>query len=249
MWKTLLLVVALTGCGVSQMEYSPAFALNRAANDAARLAMDKSDHGGSPEAAEGRPAGKETPVPYLTAVDVRKVIYDGRFDMVVGEVGPALAATRKLATDMGGYMQQMTTQSITVRVPAEKFEQATAALEKLGTITRRAVTAQDVTEQYVDLQIRLANAKALNDKLRSLLDKTPDVAAALEVERELARTRTEIEQLQGQLNRLQSQVAMATLTANFTTLPNAPSALRVSLPFAWLKDIGLDRLMAFNAAQ
>ncbi len=250
MWKFMLLLsVALLGCGspfVSHREYDPAMAANRAMADKAGHAGAFDGEGTPPPGSE---ADKKADVPYLTAVDARKVIYDGKFDVVVGEVGPALAATRKLAQDMGGYMQQMTTHSITVRVPAEKFDQATAALEKMGSITRRSVNAQDVTEQHVDLQIRLANAKALNDKLRSLLEKTPDVKAAMEVERELARTRTEIEQIEGQLNRLQSLVAMATLTANFTALPNGPSVLRVSLPFAWLKEIGLDRLMAFGTVQ
>jgi hypothetical protein len=188
---------------------------------------------------------KGAEVPHLAVVEPRQVIYTGQFNIVVGDAKQAIAATKKMAEQFGGYMQQMTTDSITVRVPADKFEQAVKDLEKIGSIDSRNIVGQDVTEEYVDLGIRLSNARALQEKLKALLAKTDAVEATLEVEKELSRVTTEIERLEGQLNRLKSQIAYSTLTVHFTAVQQASPELRAKLPFWWLGRLGLDGLMSF----
>ena len=190
------------------------------------------------------PQPEETP--HLAAVEPRKVVYTGQFKVLTDEVGRAVAETRKLAERLGGYMQRMTGSGIVIRVPAARFDQAVAELEKMGSVTERYVQAQDVTEEYVDLEIRLKSAKALLAKLLGLLEKAKDVKQALEVEKELARVRTEVERLEGQLNRLASRVAYATITVNFIAAPQAPGELKVVLPFWWLRTLGLKDLMSFE---
>jgi len=184
-------------------------------------------------------------VPHLTAVQPRKVIYTGAFRVVVPDVEHALAATKDLSEQMDGYMQQMTSARIVIRVPAEKFNQAVDELGKLGTVVDKNIAARDVTEQYVDLEIRLDNAKVLREKLIALLDRAKTVKEALEVERELARVRTEIERLEGQLNSLSSQIAYATITVHFSPTEQAPEELKVRLPFWWLYELGLNNLVRF----
>jgi len=181
----------------------------------------------------------------VAEVEPRKVVYSGRFDIVVPDVEKAVAATRKMAETMGGYMQQMTGKGIVVRVPAARFDEAVESLGKMGTITEREVTAQDVTEEYVDLALRLANARKLVEKLQELLGRAKTVKEALDVEKELARVRTEIELMEGQLNRLKSRIAYATLSVEFTPTEEGPENLRPGLPFAWLYDLGLDNLFSF----
>lgn len=179
----------------------------------------------------------------VTAVDARKVIYTGTFAMLVADVTRAVEATRKMAEQMGGYMERMTGTHIVVRVPATRFSEATAALAALGTITEKEIKAQDVTEEHTDLEIRLKSAKALLEKLLALLGKAQTVKEALEVEREIARVRTEIEQLEGKMNRLSNQVAFATLGVEFAAMKDAPSEVQATLPFAWLDLLGLENLL------
>jgi hypothetical protein len=193
-------------------------------------------------AAEQEPASAS-----VAAVEVRRVIYTGTFDVVVPDVEKAVRATRKMAEQMTGYVQKMTGDTIVIRVPAEKFDEAVVSLGQLGTITQREVNAQDVTEDYEDLALRLENAKVLIDKLRKLLDRAQTVKEALEVEKEIARVRTEVEQLDGKLNRLKSQVAYATITARFVPTQEAPQKVRAQLPFLWLDALGLDNLFNFQA--
>jgi len=185
--------------------------------------------------------------PHLAVIAPRKLIYAGTFTVVTGDVVYALDRTRTIAEEMDGYLQKMSANAIVIRVPAAKFHTAVARLADVGTVTHRDISAQDVTEQHVDLEIRLKNAKVMAERLRKLVEQAIDVKAALLVEQELTRVMTEIERLEGQLNSLESRVAFATLTVAFQPLRRAAPtpALEVKLPFLWLHGLGLDNLLNF----
>lgn len=203
--------------------------------------QDRPGMGSSPTVLEA-PA---EPAAGVAAVVPRKVIYSGAFDIAVPDVEKAIAETKQMAEKMGGYMQKMTGDGIVVRVPAEKFDTAVEALEKMGAVVEREITAQDVTEDYVDVAIRLENAKRLLEKLRQLLDKAQNVKDALAVETELARVRNQIESLQGRLNVLRNRITYATISATFVPTEEAPEEVRTELPFAWLSETGLDSLFEY----
>ena len=178
----------------------------------------------------------------VAAVEPRKVIYTGTFTVLVPDAAAAVEAARKLADSLGGYMQHSSLDSIVIRVPAARFGEAAEALKSIGAVTNQEIDAQDVTEEYEDLDLRLRSAKALLDKLLALLAKAEAVKDALEVEREVARVRAEIEKLEGLKNRLSSRIAYATLTVRFTPMKEAPPELKAALPFLWLKELGLEHL-------
>ena len=197
-------------------------------------------------AAPAEPMTADTePVPTMSAVDPRKVIYTGNLQIATADPEAAVQRTRELAESVGGYMQQMTGSGIVVRVPAEKFDETVAAVEQFGVLVDKDISAQDVTEQYEDLTIRLTNARALMTKLQNLLDRAQTVEDALKVEKELTRVRTQVEQLEGRLNRLSSQLAYATLAVEFIPTHATPPGLQARLPFWWLGRLGLDTLMDF----
>jgi len=204
-------------------------------------------HGGASLGADVAPLDPgETGTPFLASVEPRQVIYTATLRVVVSDAGKAVTQTRRLAEGLGGYMQRMTRDAIVVRVPAAKFDETLAGIEKMGPVNQRDVTARDVTDEYVDLRIRLANAKALLGKLQDLLDKAQNVKEALAVEQELARVRTEIEKLEGRMNSLTSRIAFSTISVAFRQMTDAPGALKVRLPFWWLSQLGLDALTRFH---
>ena len=234
--------MVVSGCGMAPSEYLGASASNdseskvMASEEASTNESAKAhDRGRGPQAASDPPAG----------IEPRKVIYTAKLNIIVADVESALAAANEVAAGMGGYMQHMSGRGITIRVPAEKFNAAVAALSKLGPVSDRDITAQDVTEQYTDLEIRLANGRAALKRLQALLDKASDVKDVLAIEKELVRVRTEIERLQGRMNLLKSRIAYATITVVFNRAASAPSHIRMKLPFWWLSRLGLDTLMDF----
>ncbi|MEN6503515.1 MAG: DUF4349 domain-containing protein [Planctomycetaceae bacterium] len=198
-----------------------------------------------------RPAAAATLVPSAAAaarpaaVDPRRIIYSAQFAIVAPDVAAALNKAKSMAAASGGYMQQMTSDTIVMRIPADRFDPFISELAALGIVTRKNIEAVDVTEQYADLELRLRSAKAMHDKLMVLLDKAAGVKDTLAVETEIARVREEVERLEGLLNRLRNQVAYSTITVNFTAAaaPQAPGELKIKLPFPWLDSLGLDRLL------
>ena len=192
-------------------------------------------------------AGQPPVVQFTAVVEPRKVVYSASFGMVVGDVRYVQDRIQELAEGLGGYMQQMGADFIVIRVPAEKFKQIEGMLAKFGSIASREVTAEDVTEQYYDFEVRLKNAQALAARLRELIKESRNVADTLAAEKELARVTTEIDRLEGVLNRLKNRIAYATVRVSLSRMREAPTAELVGkLPFAWLHDLGLDSLLSFE---
>jgi hypothetical protein len=179
----------------------------------------------------------------------RKIIYKGSLEMVVGDVDDSLRRTEQLATEMGGYLQSLGRDCIEIHVASQNFHKSIEAVERLGTVVNREISAKNVTDEYFDMQIRLKSAKAMQDRLIALLASAATVKEALEVERELNRTRAEIERMEGQLADLDKQVAYSTLSVHFQTASPTVvgTSMQPNLPFLWLHQLGLNRLLAVEA--
>ncbi len=238
----LLLAAALIPLGCAA---APMYKLGYAADSDAMIAehhdeMSKADKKTAEPLAPRGPDG-----PTRDAVTPRKVVYTARLQIIVADVASALARGEVIAKQHGGYVQHLTGSRITLRVPAEKFQPAVDDLAKLGPLADRDITAQDVTEQYTDLEIRLTNARATLKRLQAILEKASNVKDVLAIEQELARVRTEIERMQGRMNLLASRIAYATITVTFRRSSDVPQHIRMRLPFWWLGQLGLETLMDF----
>lgn len=183
----------------------------------------------------------ETP-PAAPATVERLLVYSGRFQVAAGDIDQALDDTKAMAKDLGGYFQSLSDHTITIRVPARRWDEALARVAGIGRILNRQIDAADVTEEVVDLKLRLRNARALGKRLEELLDLAKTVEETLKVETELNRIRTEIERIEGRLQFLSDRVAFSTLVIMFTEAATAPTRLQ-ALPFPWLRDLGLNNLL------
>ncbi|MBW2459874.1 MAG: DUF4349 domain-containing protein [Deltaproteobacteria bacterium] len=172
------------------------------------------------------------------------LIYTATFHMAVFEAGPSIDATYKLAKDMGGYLVRRDQHTIVVRVPAAKYRDALAQIGKLGDVLHREETVEDVTEQFLDVQTRLRNARAMRDRLEKLLQQAKDVKEALAVEKELGRITTDIERMEGRLKRLRELISFSTITVQFKPRPSDHVESKVRLPFPWLDRMGLSNLLS-----
>ena len=148
----------------------------------------------------------------------RKIIRSGDLSVTVGAPAKALAESQRIVTDAGGFVEGSNAGearvSLRCRVPAEKLDTVMDAIAALGTLERRSVSAADVTEQHADLTTRLANDRALRDRLQQLLARAKSVEDVLAIEKELTRIQTEIETMQAGLDRLDSQIALSDLSVS-----------------------------------
>lgn len=175
---------------------------------------------GGGSAAERTPKG---PNAGAQVAEDRDVIYNGSLTVRVGSAPKAADQARAVADDAGGYLADSDADlegtkevHVTLRVPATDFDEAMDDLAKLGKVQARKVGSDDVTDQVVDLQGRLKNAEASADRLRELLAKAENVQNVITIEDRLTQRETEIEQLTGQLEVVQDQVKLATITVTLT---------------------------------
>jgi Domain of unknown function (DUF4349) len=232
----------------------------------------------TPQRAPATPAGKAaapslapSKAKQVDAAEVRSarsgveqlLIFTGRLDLSVDEkdFGTTLHEVTDLAAKRGGYIHQQNDHSVTVRIPSARFRGTMRDLEKMGEVVHRSVQAQDVTDKYYDLGVRLKSLMATRDRLQKFLDRAKTIDEVLRVEQELRRLNTEIDQLEGQRRYLGAQAAYSTITIALTPKlkeqvivekveeekdiepPPPPPPKTVSLPIDWLTEVSLERLL------
>ncbi|MEU1970683.1 DUF4349 domain-containing protein [Microbacterium sp. NPDC019599] len=101
---------------------------------------------------------------------------------------------------------------ISVRVPADELSAVVDELSGLGEVTASSINRQDVTEQTIDLQARIDAAQASVDRLLELMSQAGDLSDLIAAESALAERQATLESYQQQLESLEDQVAMSTLT-------------------------------------
>ncbi len=200
----------------------------------------------TPPGAAAKPEKAEKADPTAQPAPTRDlVIYTARFTMAVYQVEQGLAAVEKIARDNGGYLGQKKDREITVRIPRGRFETTLAAIDKVGDVLHREVQAQDVTDEHVDLEIRIKNARAMQKRLTELLSRA-SVKDALEIEKELHRVTEELELLEGRMKVLNDKIALSTITVAFEPRGAAIQTARIRLPFPWLSALNLPSLLSLS---
>jgi hypothetical protein len=175
-----------------------------------------------------RPAAEPPAAPETAGDDLRveaamrKVIHDAELSLAVDRPTEARDEARAIAELHGGYVVSAATYGdgeeteriqVVLKVRAGDLDRALAALRKLGNGTRsESISSRDVTEEWVDLDARLRTHKKLEEQFLTILKEAKTVSDTLEVHRQLAATRSEIERLEGKRRLLDHQVALSTIT-------------------------------------
>lgn len=161
-------------------------------------------------------------LPGATDVLPNLVIRSGTASIQVDSLDRAIGLVRGLARRVGGYVGSSASETgrglvpsatLEIRVPAERFDEVVEGLRPIGKVETVNVTAQDVGEEYVDVQARMQNDRRLEARLIELLaQRTGKLSDVLQVEQELARVREEIERYEGRMRYLRSRAAVSTLS-------------------------------------
>ncbi len=165
----------------------------------------------------------------------RSIIQRSDIEFLSPDVRAAFSRLPSLLSEARGeYIEQSTfsgsgsstTASATLRVPADRLGTVRAALQGLGTLSSESSSAEDVTEQVVDLDARLRNEQRVEQELLTLLEarRGAPLKEILEVRESLRSVREQIERLSAQQKRIGRLVSLATIRVSISTEPAQPAA-------------------------
>lgn len=178
----------------------------------------------------------------------RLLVYRGRVRVEVTTPEESARAFLQKVREWGGHLAQQTGATFVVRVPAASFDEAYAWLCAQGRVLDEQREASDVTDEFVDLGIRIDNCRRARDRLLEVLQKATAVEDILKVEAELRRVTEELERMEGRKKLLADQVAMATLEGSFAPKSEPPPARRKPRQsrYAWIRAAGPEGLLGGN---
>jgi hypothetical protein len=162
----------------------------------------------------------------------RKIIRNANLTMEVDSTSDMQHRVASIAESHGGFVvtseakQRENTDparrtldiKLVVRIPSERFGSALDAIRGLAnTLKEENVTGNDVTEEFIDLEARIRTQKALELQFLDIMKQARKVEDALEVQRQIADVRTDIEKLEGRKRFLENRSSLSTITVNLET--------------------------------
>lgn len=169
-------------------------------------------------------------------VQDRLVIQESNLSLQVTNVVDTRNKILDYATTNGGYMVNASTSSpeeapfatVVIRIPSDKLQ---AALDYFHSLSVKVVSenlvGQDVTDQYIDIDTRIATYEKTKEKYQEILDKATTITDITNLTREIINIQTQIDSLKDQQNALEKNAQLAKLTIYLSTdeiaLPYAPS--------------------------
>ena len=165
----------------------------------------------------GMPSG--TPLP-----ENRKWIITGQIYGETNDLDALLNGVAEQIRELGGYIEYQNVYNgtegsknryrsaeLTVRIPAERVDEFTMALEKAANVVSSSKNLEDVTLSYVDSETRLEALKTEEARLLELMKRAQDLSDLLEIEKRLTDVHYEIEQVTARLRTYDNQINYATI--------------------------------------
>ena len=242
----LLLAAALTACSggnSATMAAAPSAAaeykgeMDRPEESAADMALST-----TPRAA-GAAAG---------VYEDAKLIQRADYEVQTTDYPAAETALEALVERCGGYFEYQETSgggyyesaarrwgSFTIRVPKEQYDAFTGSVGEVGHVVSQSGSAEDVGQNYSDIELRLQTQRTKQERLLALLEKAATMEDIISLENALSETEYQIEQYTSDLKRYDSLIDFATIELRLTEVARisdepgevAPLGARVASAF------------------
>ena len=186
--------------------------------------------------------------PELQSLLDRKIIQSTSIDIHVDEVGRYFTDIISIATTVGGFVANSTFSNVddmqvadlTIRVPSDRYQDVLNQIRGMGEVQRESSDANDITEEFTDLQARLTTLQATERRYLELLAEADGINEILLVQDRLDFVRGQIEQIQGRINLLENLTDLTTITvhlrpeaeADVTSAPDGEGPLNAAAS-AW----------------
>ena len=133
------------------------------------------------------------------ALQKRKIIFNATIALRVDDLDEAFDQLFRLVEQSGGYISSSSahgnagsarSSEWTMRIPGGRFSGFTKSVAGLGEVVTNAMTSQEVTAEFHDLEARIRNKQQEEKRLQDYLDNsTAKLEDILKVEKEITRKR------------------------------------------------------------
>jgi hypothetical protein len=155
----------------------------------------------------------------------RLIIRTGNISMAVEDTRAALATIEGMvermaaegafvvsAEEHGGTEGSQPYITMSIRIPAARFAETLDRLAELAVnVNSRNESAQDVTEEYVDLEARLESLEAARQRLLEIMEEARNTKDLLEAEQQLTQREAEIESIKGRMQYLEQSARLSSI--------------------------------------
>ncbi|MBD8081251.1 DUF4349 domain-containing protein [Chryseobacterium caseinilyticum] len=173
----------------------------------------------SSDGASENKAIESQPLPKVNSI-VKKIIKNGEMTVQVGDITKSQSQIQSIVKNNQAYIQKETFRNsdmrdemeFTIRVPHQQFESLINSFsDGFGTVTAKNIYSDDVTEEYVDISIKLENKKIYLEKYRDMLKSAKSTSDMLEIQENIRNLEDEIDVSEGRLKFIDDRVKYSTL--------------------------------------
>ena len=161
----------------------------------------------------------------LTSKITNQIIKTGYLNFEVDSIKKAKLKVDQILDSVNGYYEneqfhsygQRNKYQLKIRIPNDRFDTFIDLLEAdTGNLLSKNISAKDVTEEFVDINIRLESNLAYLNQYKEILKKAKTIEEILEVQERIRYISTEIDSKKGRLKYLADQVKYSTLSVELT---------------------------------
>ncbi|MEM9547499.1 MAG: DUF4349 domain-containing protein, partial [Bacteroidota bacterium] len=155
-----------------------------------------------------------------------KIVKEGEMDIEVENLASAKTKIDALVSRCKGYYEKEILRntkfsegySLKIRVPSTEFEELISGLESgEGQILSKNIRSKDVSEEYLDLEIRLENNRAYSQRYTEMLKKAETIKEMVHIQEKIRQIELQIDGNLGRMNFLDDRTKYSTLSIELTT--------------------------------
>lgn len=150
----------------------------------------------------------------------RKIIKNGDMRIQVGDIKKTQSIVNDILKSNNAYIQKEEFQNtdinenldLVIRVPHKNFDGLVNSFsDGIGSVLSKNISSDDVTEEYTDISIKLANKKIYLEKYRDMLKGAATTKDMLEIQEKIRGLEDEIDIAEGRLRFIDDRVDYSTL--------------------------------------
>lgn len=168
----------------------------------------------------------------------RKIIRNVHINIDITEFNKVLKEITNYIKSKDGYIQNSDIQTmnrgrdeyregyINLRIPQQYLNEAIDVISGKGKVNNLSMNSDDITKAYMDTEARLKNLEVQEERLREIISKAEKIDDILNIENELRRVRTEIEQLQSTIKNWDNLVSLSTISLRMVEVDTINSEIK-----------------------